>query len=93
VTEELWSELGQAGSVHVSRWPAWDEALIQEEIMTLVVQINGKVRGEIMVPTGTGEAEVIQLAKADVKVIDFLTGKEIKKAIYVPGRLVSLVTD
>lgn len=91
ISEELWKELGQSGSVHVSQWPAWDESLITEETMTLAVQVNGKVRAEIMVPTDIGEAEAIQLAKTDVKIMELLTGKKIKKAIYVPGRLVSLV--
>ncbi|HEY5549759.1 MAG TPA: leucine--tRNA ligase [Candidatus Saccharimonadales bacterium] len=92
ITEELWEELGQSGSVHVSKWPAWDESLIAEETMTLAIQINGKVRAEIEVPADIGEAEAIQLAKTEVKVMELLTGKEIKKAIYIPGRLVSLVT-
>jgi leucyl-tRNA synthetase len=91
IAEELWGELGQAGSVHVSAWPAWDESLIAEETITLAVQVNGKVRAEIEVPSDVGEAEAIQLAKADTKVAAQLTGKQIKKAIYVPGRLVSLV--
>jgi leucyl-tRNA synthetase len=91
ITEELWEELGQTGSVHISKWPAWDESLIAEETLTLAVQINGKVRAEIEVPADIGEAEAIQLAKADTKVMELLSGKEIKKAIYIQGRLVSLV--
>ncbi len=91
IADELWAELGQSGSVHTSSWPMWDESLLTEETMTLAVQINGKVRAEIEVPSDIGEAEAIQLAKADVKVIESLGGKQPKKVIYVPGRLVSLV--
>ena len=91
IAEELWEELEQAGSVHISKWPAWDESLIAEETMTIAVQINGKIRAEILAPADIGEAEVIHLAKTDVRVLEYVTGKEIKKAIYVPGRLVSLV--
>jgi leucyl-tRNA synthetase len=91
ITEEIWSELGQSSSVHVSLWPAWDEVLVSDETITLAVQVNGKVRAEIEVPADIGEAEAIQLAKTEVKVMEFVSGKQIKKAIYVPGRLVSLV--
>ncbi|HSX17785.1 MAG TPA: leucine--tRNA ligase [Candidatus Saccharimonadales bacterium] len=91
ISEELWGELGQSGSVHVSKWPAWDATLITEEIMTLAVQINGKVRAEIDVPTDITESDVIKEAKKDKKVAELLSGKTVKKTIYVPGRLVSLV--
>ena len=93
ITEELWEELGQSGSVHVSKWPAWDESLITEVIMTLAVQINGKIRAEIEVPVDISEVEAIEAAKTDEKIAALIAGKKIKKAIYVPGRLVSLVIN
>jgi leucyl-tRNA synthetase len=91
MTEELWEELGQSGSVHVSRWPAWDESLITETMLTLAVQVNGKVRAEIIVAADISEAEAIEVAKKDDKIVQLITGKKVKKVIYVPGRLVSLV--
>ncbi len=91
ITEELWEELRQSGSVHVSKWPAWDESLISEETMMLAVQINGKVRAEIIVPVGIKAAEAIEAAKKDEKIAEMLDGKKLKKAIYAPDRLVSLV--
>jgi leucyl-tRNA synthetase len=91
ITEEVWENLGHESSVHISVWPEWDEKLITEEVITLAVQVNGKVRSEIVVATDISEADAIAAAKADEKTATYLDGKEIKKAIYVPGRLVSLV--
>ena len=93
ITEELWAELGQSGSVHVSKWPAWNEELVKEELITIAVQINGKVRAELLVPADISEEEAVEAAKSDGKVAKNLAGKKIKKTIYVSGRLVSLVTD
>lgn len=89
--EELWAELGNKDSIHLSSWPTWDEELIKEELITIAVQINGKVRSEILLSSDVTEEEAIKVATADEKVIKNLDGKKIKKAIYVPGRLVSLV--
>jgi len=89
ITEELWQELGHSESVHISSWPGWDEQLIKEDLLTLAVQINGKVRGEITITIDATEEEVLAEAKKAVQ--DKLAGQKIKKAIYVPGRIVSLV--
>ena len=91
IAEELWNNLGHETSVHVSAWPNWDDKLVAEEVITLAVQINGKVRSEIVVEVGISEAEALDAAKADAKIATLLNGKTIKKQIYVPGRLVSLV--
>lgn len=89
ISEELWHDLGHETSIHVAPWPTWDEQLIQEDTMTLAVQINGKVRAEIEVATDISEEDAITEAKNAAT--EHLPGKNIKKAIYVPGRLVSLV--
>ena len=91
ITEEVWQMLGHTESVHLSKWPGWDENLIKEELMTIAVQINGKLRAEIVVEADATEAEVLLAAKADKTVDKYLDAKEIKKEIYIPGRLVSLV--
>lgn len=91
VAEELWAELGHDSSIHLCPWPAWDEKLVVEEMLTLAVQVNGRVRAEIVVPADISEEEAIKAAKAAEKIVDHTKGKQIKKAIYVPGRLVSLV--
>ncbi|MBI2588811.1 leucine--tRNA ligase [Candidatus Saccharibacteria bacterium] len=91
IAEELWAELGHKASVHISPWPQWDAQLVSEEFITLAVQVNGKVRGEIVVTADISEEEAIETAKNNEKVAKNLAGKKIKKAIYVQGRLVSLV--
>jgi leucyl-tRNA synthetase len=91
ITEELWQQLGHSLSIHHDTWPKWDEELVKEEMITLAVQVNGKVRGEILVSADISEQEAIEAAKANEKVADHIKGKELKKAIYVAGRLVSLV--
>jgi leucyl-tRNA synthetase len=92
ITEEVWESLGHDSSVHISNWPQWDEKLVAEEVITLAVQVNGKVRSEIVAPTDISEVEAIEAAKADEKIAPLIEGKKLKKQIYVPGRLVSLVT-
>jgi leucyl-tRNA synthetase len=91
ITEEVWLNFGHDSSVHISSWPIWDEKLVAEEMLTLAVQVNGKVRSEIVVPTNISGEEAILAAKADIKVAPYLKDKSLKKEIYVPGRLVSLV--
>jgi leucyl-tRNA synthetase len=86
ISEEIWESLGHDSSVHIASWPQWDEKLVAEEVITLAVQINGKVRSEIVVAADVSEAEAIEAAKADDKIAPYLEGKQIKKAIYVPGR-------
>jgi len=93
VAEELWARLGGPYSVHQQLWPAWDEALAAEETVTLVVQVNGKVRARIEVPAGISEDEAKEIALSDENVQCHIGSQEIRKAIYVPGRLVSVVTD
>src|SRR3989344_102635 len=93
ISEEMWQDLGHESSVHRAKGPLWDELLIAKETVTLAIQINGKVRAEIEVPADISEAEALEKAKSANKVASYLQGKEIKKAIYVPGRIVSLVTS
>jgi leucyl-tRNA synthetase len=89
--EELWEHLGEHGSVHLSPWPAFDPALARDDAFTLVVQVNGKVRDKVEAPVGIDEAAARELALGSEKVRQALAGKEIRKAIYVPGRLLNLV--
>ena len=91
--EELWYELGQEASVHISKWPAWDESLITEDTITIAVQVNGKVRAEIDIAADASEEQALNSAKAQDHIAELIKDKQIKKAIYVPGRLVSLVVE
>ncbi len=93
IAEELWSELGHETSVHLSPWPKWDEKLVTEDVMIIVIQINGKLRAKIGVPVDLSKDEIIKFAKSHEVVAEYLKGKKIKKEIYVPGRLISFVVD
>ena len=91
MTEELWEQMGREGSVHSSVWPVQDDQYLVSDTMTIVVQVNGKVRAQLEVPTGTAKETILDQAKADKKVASYVEGKELKKSIYVPGKLVSFV--
>ena len=89
--EEIWSAMGQESSVHKQAWPGWDESLIAAEEITLIVQVNGKLRDRLEAPADISEDAAKDLALASEKVRPHLEGRELRKAVYVPGRLVNLV--
>jgi leucyl-tRNA synthetase len=89
--EEMWALMGRPYSVHTREWPTYDEALIKEEEITLVVQVNGKVRDRIDAPADVSEEDAKELALASEKVRAYVEGREVKKSVYVPGRLVNFV--
>ena len=89
--EELWERTGHQYSIHQQRFPTWDEALAAEEVITLVVQVNGKVRDRLEVPPDIEEEAAQQLALASPRVRSFTEGKSVHKTVYVPGRLVNVV--
>ena len=91
VSEEMWELTGHPYSIHQQAFPTWDDALAAEETITLVVQVNGKVRDRIEVPADIDEPTAQELALASSKVQPYTEGKVINKAIYVPGRLVNVV--
>lgn len=91
VAEELWASLGKPYSIHTQSWPTVDEAATLEDVITLVVQINGKVRDRITVPADISEEQARSAALASEAVQKYLEGKSPKKVILVPGRLVNIV--
>ena len=91
LAEELWSRTGGTYSVHRQSWPEWDDELASEDEVTLVVQVNGKLRDRITAPADIGEDAAKELALASERVRKHLGGKEPRKVIYVPGKLVNIV--
>jgi leucyl-tRNA synthetase len=91
IAEELWHELGQDGSIHQAAWPVHDEKYLAADTVIVVVQVNGKVRANINMPTDASEETVVDAAKKDSNVSAHIEGKEIKKTIYLPGKLVNFV--
>ncbi len=91
IADELWEQLGNEGLVQNATWPTWDESLIVEDIMTIAVQVNGKLRGEIEVAKDLDAEAIKTAALAQENVVKFVGDKKPTKVIYVPGRLVSIV--
>jgi leucyl-tRNA synthetase len=91
IAEELWHLLGEKTSVHADSWPKLNEKYLVEDQITVVVQVNGKVRSTILTSKDSSEEEVVNKAKKDQKVATYLQDQNIKKTIYVPGKLVSFV--
>jgi len=93
LAEELWQRTGHGYSIHNQSWPQWNEELAKEEEITLVVQVNGKLRDRIVVPASIVEDEARQVALERERVKAYLACKEIANIIYVPGRLVNIVVE
>lgn len=91
IAEELWSFLGKPYSIHQQRWPQFDPEIAREEQITLVLQVNGKVRDRVTVAADIAESAAKELALENETVQRYLEGSEPKKVIYVPGRLVNVV--
>lgn len=91
LSEELWEATGHESSVHTQSWPEWDESLAADETITLVVQVNGRLRDRIEVPVGIEEDTAKETALSSPKIQPHIQGKDVSKVIYVPGRLVNIV--
>jgi len=91
MTEEIWTLLGTSGELTYMTWPTFDESKLVEETMTMIVQVNGKLRGRLEVPADISKEEMEKLALADENVKNFTDGKDIVKIIVVPGKLVNVV--
>ena len=89
--DELWQQLGHSDSVHKDHWPQWQDEYLVDDTITLVVQVNGKVRAEIQVAIDANKDDILAAAKADEHVQEFIANKPITREIYVPGRLVNFV--
>jgi leucyl-tRNA synthetase len=93
IAEELWAIMGYENGLDAAGWPDWDEAALIEEERTIVVQVNGKVRGKLTVAADADEATVRAAALAEPNVVRFLEGQTVRKVVVVPGRLVSVVAE
>ena len=91
ITEELWREMGHNDTVHVSHWPKWDEKYLKSSVMTIIVQVNGKLRAKLELPSDMDKQSVEAAALADENVQKFTNNKPPKKMVYVPGKLVNIV--
>lgn len=90
-SEECWERLGHQASVFETKWPHWDPELVVEGTVEVVVQVSGKTRSKVMVGRDAPEAEVLEAARADATTRRFIEGKETRKVIFVPNRLINIV--
>jgi leucyl-tRNA synthetase len=93
LAEELWERQGGEYSVHRQSWPVYDPALVVEETVTLVVQVNGKVRERLTLPSGVSEEEARNHALGSAKVAPYLAGKTVSRTVWVRDKLINLVAD
>ena len=91
LTEEWWHRFGERGFLVESRWPSFDPVLATPVGVTLVVQVNGKVRGKLELPRGASESDAMKLLGGDDRIKSWLDGREITRTVFVPDRLLNLV--
>ena len=91
ICHTLWQMLGHETAPVEEQWPAFDESALAQDMIEIVVQVNGKLRGRVAVPADADKDTIEELALADENVQRFVDGKEIRKVIVVPGRLVNVV--
>ena len=92
IAEELWEQLGNTESVHLQTWPKYDPGLVKDDTMTIIVQVNGKLRGEFVVEAGTSHDDIEREAKIKNDELNWTGDTEIVKTVVVPGKLVNFVT-
>ncbi len=93
ITEELWTLIGRREALADVPWPAFDPAVASEEVITIVIQINGKVRSRISVPADEEGEQIKALARTDERIAAQIAGKKIVKEVYVPKKLVNIVVQ
>jgi leucyl-tRNA synthetase len=91
IAEELWQVLGGTDTLAYEKWPEFDPAKIKEDTIEVALQINGKVRSKLSVPAETSREQLETAARGDARIAQLLEGKQVVKAIVVPGRLVNFV--
>lgn len=91
ICDELWSQMGHEDSVTKDHWPVHNDAYLQLDTIKIVIQVNGKVRAELHLAAGISEEDAVKVALDNPQVQKYVAGKEVKKVVYVPGRIISLV--
>ncbi len=91
IAEELWHEIGNKDTIHTGPWPVHDPKYLLSDFVTIVIQVNGKVRANIELPSASTEEQIVTAAKANPRVKAYLDDKQIKKTVFVPSKLVNFV--
>ena len=93
IAEEIWKIINQEYSIHNQKWPDWDPDIAADEVFTMVVQVNGKLRDRLEVPVSINESDARTVALSSERVSTYISGKELRRMIYVPGKLLNIVTQ
>ncbi len=93
ISEELWHRRDQQGSIHEQRWPRWDPDLAQDRFVTIGIQVNGRLRGNLRLPATVSEKEVQQQALQSTNVQRALAAQQVTRTYYIPGRVFNIVTE
>jgi leucyl-tRNA synthetase len=91
LSSEMWQMIEAKGKLEEESWPSFDEKLLKEQKVKIIVQVNGKLRANLELESGVAKEEVIELAKTDENISKWLEGKEIKKIIYIQDKLINFV--
>jgi len=91
ITEDIWHNLGEKKSIHRSAWPKYEKKKIIDDMVKVAIQVNGKVRSEMSISIEMSEEEVKNLVLKDKNITSWIGNKEIKRLIYVKGRIVNIV--
>ena len=91
--EELWERLGHSQSIFKEKWPLYDPSLVEDRLVRIAVQVNGKLRGTLLLTKDTPEEKAVEEARKIEKIRKYLEGKEIKKAVFVPSKIINFVTS
>ncbi|MDF2532582.1 MAG: leucyl-tRNA synthetase, partial [Clostridia bacterium] len=90
-TEEMWQSIGKKDSVFNEKWPVWDEKAMVKDVVEIAIQVNGKVKGRMEIPTSAEQTEIEQLVMENGEIKEMLEGKQIAKIIVIKNRLVNIV--
>ena len=93
VAEELWERLGQRAGIQTFPWPVYDPAKLKSSEVKLVFQVNGKHRGDALVPVELTQEQALEIARSNERVAPFVEGKAVKRVVYVPGKILNLVVE
>ncbi len=91
--EEIWERMGGQGTLFSEEWPSFDPEAAEEDVVTIAVQVNGKLRGSVEVEKGADEEAVLALVNADERIVRHIEGKTVRRVVYVPDRLLNLVVS
>ena len=93
ISEEMWERLGNKESVHVQQWPSYDEEILKREIIEIVVEVDGKVRGRIKINRDLDEKDIKKIVLEDSKIKKYFDNKRIKKIVYIKNKIINIVTE